>query len=391
MLDYIKKTLASNLLLASVNSRYLIPVFVRTWLAKFSLFLGADVKVRNTHGLEPLYVAAEYGYLKVVKILLNNGADIDLENICRDIPLMLAIRNGHIEIVGFLLNNNIYTSCINLGDKLKDSLEWAIEAGQVKIAKFLLDHYDISLIDKNDALKTAIYHRRGEIIKLLLNNGAEVNYLNERETPLSFACDEGRKDAVKILLKHGADVHVKLPAGGSLLKHYIVPSIYYANDSVKFKKKHAECGKLIAGQGFIMDDETKQIAENYRKGYGEELQQLSKNFHKQNAEKQAQKEAADVYNCMRVFSQTVLPADVTSKVFRYVTSDLISDKTLKNLSDSAYGYHKKYEEYSKPEIASTVKRILYFGTKPSTKIKKILREDNKDHIEQKARDTAIGK
>lgn len=51
-----------------------------------------------------------------------------------------------------------------------------------------------------------------EIVRILLNNGANVNVCTyERQSPLYFACLYNHIEIVKILLEHRADVNISSP------------------------------------------------------------------------------------------------------------------------------------------------------------------------------------
>jgi ankyrin repeat protein len=58
-----------------------------------------------------------------------------------------------------------------------------------------------------------------EMIKLLLDNGADVNavVVFMQETPLQFAVIADKLDAVKLLVEHGADIYQKNGDGNSAI------------------------------------------------------------------------------------------------------------------------------------------------------------------------------
>jgi ankyrin repeat protein len=61
--------------------------------------------------------------------------------------------------------------------------------------------------------ETALHLAAGEghleIVKLLLEHGADVNAKTAYETALHLAAGEGHLEIVKLLLEHGADVNAK--------------------------------------------------------------------------------------------------------------------------------------------------------------------------------------
>jgi ankyrin repeat protein len=54
------------------------------------------------YGVTPLWLASKYGYLDVVKYLIENGADIDQPNIHGATPLSGASEYGHLDVAKYL-------------------------------------------------------------------------------------------------------------------------------------------------------------------------------------------------------------------------------------------------------------------------------------------------
>ena len=68
----------------------------------------------------------------------------------------------------------------------------------------------------NTALHWAIWHKKNDIAKYLIEQGADINLKNESETtpldgdtPLKYAVQENNVEITNILLEHGADVNAK--------------------------------------------------------------------------------------------------------------------------------------------------------------------------------------
>ena len=64
---------------------------------------GANVDVRDKHGVTPLYEASGKGYTEIVKLLLNASADVNAAHTTGLTPLFWASENGHTEVVQLLL------------------------------------------------------------------------------------------------------------------------------------------------------------------------------------------------------------------------------------------------------------------------------------------------
>jgi len=106
---------------------------------------------------------------KVIKLLLEYGADIDAETTSGVTPLMMAIA-----------------------------------ASNTEIAEMLILHANINAGDET-ALMTAVWHNRIDIVKLLIEKGADVNHKKTTgENALEWAVFNGHDEIAKLLLKVGA-------------------------------------------------------------------------------------------------------------------------------------------------------------------------------------------
>ena len=146
----------------------------------------------------PLFLAAAYGHIDILRYLVENGADI---NACSDdhcTPLMIAIKMGHIDVATYLVEHGAKVD-------LKDDRGCT-------------------------ALHHAMYyyhHDRLEVCSCLIERGADVNgcYNNKSpqngRTPLMIASRYGQLDAMTFLIKQGANVNLQDKEGETAL-HYAV-------------------------------------------------------------------------------------------------------------------------------------------------------------------------
>lgn len=101
-------------------------------------------------------------------------------------PLIVAAMNGHFDVVHILLT------------QLKPNLE---KEGRVK--------FDGHLIEGASALWVAAGAGHLNIVKLLIEHGADINHHTKNvSTPVRAACFDGRLDIIRYLIDHGADINL---------------------------------------------------------------------------------------------------------------------------------------------------------------------------------------
>ena len=163
---------------------------------------------RNLHLVPESYqtalqLAAEFGRLPLIKILLNvDGVDPNYGN---GSAILSAAQWGHNEIVELLLAVANINPNVRYDDKTP--LHWACELGHVSIVRQFLARDDVDLNTlcerSGTPLTTACYNRRIEVVSLLLaKEDVDVNLQNNRDgnTPLMIAVEMGLVQLVESLL-----------------------------------------------------------------------------------------------------------------------------------------------------------------------------------------------
>jgi ankyrin repeat protein len=185
-----------------------------------SLIQHSSVYDRNS----PLHIAAAYGQIEVLSMLLNRSADPDLLNRHKQTPLMLAAMHGKISCVEILIKAG---ANILMFDSLngRTCLHYAAYYGHSDCLIEILSaartsHIAVSwgyarFVNIRDGkgatpLHLAARQRRPECVHSLLDNGALVcastgGYGFPGSTPLHLAARGGSLDCIRDLLAWGAD------------------------------------------------------------------------------------------------------------------------------------------------------------------------------------------
>ena len=170
------------------------------------------------HG-NPLITAGSRGYLDIVKTLIAFGANVDVVGAHGRTVLIAAASNGHVEIVKELLN-----SCTNINNQNDDgytALNVACKKGFLDVVNILLNSgSDASLASLSgiSPFLTACEYGFADIVRVLLaphvspNAHSAVNSLTEDGYgPINAVCRNGSVAVMTELLRHGADVNIRLP------------------------------------------------------------------------------------------------------------------------------------------------------------------------------------
>ena len=130
----------------------------------------------NALGLSALYVAAMYGQVPVVRLLLEARADVKRGTRRNDnTPLAVAARYGWLEVVDLLLRARADKNVRN--DRGETPLWVASQRGRAEVVRMLLQ------------------------ARVAMDQGD-----NSGETPLCVACRNGREETVCVLREAGADM-----------------------------------------------------------------------------------------------------------------------------------------------------------------------------------------
>ena len=122
--------------------------------------INSGANPKNYQGVYALLLAANEGYLDIVKYLVENGANISE---FKELALTEAINNNHLDIVKYL---------ITLGDSsqeiLDNALYAAINANNLPIVKYLIQQ-GADIYNNNDFIMSAADKNHDEIVEYLIS------------------------------------------------------------------------------------------------------------------------------------------------------------------------------------------------------------------------------
>lgn len=160
-----------------------------------------EIKVQeNGNGQTPLHLAVESNFLDVARLLLNRGARVDGKDIRDRTPLYFAIGLEHTEMVALLVQfkADIHAPAGKLGCSF---LNRAVNSGNLEIVKLLIENgADINdrrgiYGESETAMHMAVEDEKKEILEYLLEKGADTNIINSRnQTPLQLTKYQNYED-----------------------------------------------------------------------------------------------------------------------------------------------------------------------------------------------------
>jgi hypothetical protein len=169
----------------------------------------------------PLYYAALCGFHDLVEHLITkHPQDVDADGGHYFRPVVAALAGEHFQTADLLRHNsaNLYVR----GYLGKNPFHAAARSGNLEAIRKLIEFNPAYINVVDDAgwtpLRWALRSPKfkdGFVLRLLLEHGEDINAQGSGGwTPLHWASYNGKLDAVRVLLEHGADVEVKDNFGG---------------------------------------------------------------------------------------------------------------------------------------------------------------------------------
>eukprot|EP00538_Stauroneis_constricta_P000756 CAMPEP_0119572868 /NCGR_PEP_ID=MMETSP1352-20130426/44837_1 /TAXON_ID=265584 /ORGANISM="Stauroneis constricta, Strain CCMP1120" /LENGTH=535 /DNA_ID=CAMNT_0007622555 /DNA_START=125 /DNA_END=1730 /DNA_ORIENTATION=- len=191
---------------------------------------GADVDAIDVDGHSPLYYASMYGSFEKVQTLVAAGADINIVDSEEQTPVHAACRIGDLRVLRFLVahgaivrrnSNPSMSSPLYVAARYDDGVDIILE---------LLAVHGVDVNEISEGCETALYtacdYGKLDTAKTLLRAGAKTD-LTFMQIPLSTAILIENDDIVEMLLLYGANVHlqneedeyIERNTGETLLRH----------------------------------------------------------------------------------------------------------------------------------------------------------------------------
>lgn len=181
--------------------------------------IRAQINETNEKLRTPLMEAARNGYKDIAQILIDAGANIhDMSG--GSTPLHNAVFGGNSAIVDLLIKRGVDLE-VHDDHQENTALILASYYGDIEIVKLLLDAgANPNLFDEEQ--KTALSHAADkgylEIVKLLINAHAAIDTQNENgHTPLMFAARAGHAAIVEFLIRNHAQINMRDNEGNTAL------------------------------------------------------------------------------------------------------------------------------------------------------------------------------
>jgi ankyrin repeat protein len=225
-----KKLLSSLLEISERNKNVfkLLPLYIIEHIIRYCYFQEDEtlhfvidtfqhfyVDSTNERGETALHLAAMYGKLYAVRMLLDKGASVNVVTKDGKTPWDLAREHGYKRIANFLIENTTghLTEKLTSLDFVENKNEFLshldTSSENVKKIKLLIDQggiVDTLTKIRQIPLHIAAFNKNVNSAELLTEKGASVNAKDD-VTPLHCAAQNGNLKAVEILIEKGASVN----------------------------------------------------------------------------------------------------------------------------------------------------------------------------------------
>jgi ankyrin repeat protein len=182
----------------------------------------AEVNMLDNYGFSPLTYACKNGFQSIVQVLVSQGASLEP---CSMTPLYIASQYGHLDIVRFLIQQGALVDGISYS--VGATAFWAaMDMGHIDIMAYLAEsgadicfEYTDASMNSLTPLMYASYKGYQNVVEYLidiLDLGVRTVSVQRELTALHFAVMGGHENVIRSLLQRGADVHAPSSYGTPL-------------------------------------------------------------------------------------------------------------------------------------------------------------------------------
>ena len=178
-------------------------------LAAITAVLGLTASTALADNLESKIQRAASQYMQKLTEAVSQTCHEDIVEVARH-PIFYAAKEGNLEMVQSIIEEQNFDVNTKYEKDGSTALHWAAYGGQYDVVKYLVEHgADVNAKDNNDMtpLMDAAQEGHLEVVKYLVEHGADVNAKHGEDwTALTSAARKGHLDVVKYLAEHGAEV-----------------------------------------------------------------------------------------------------------------------------------------------------------------------------------------
>lgn len=190
-------------------------------IAEYCIGAGAQVAFQNPYDLHKAIVTGNS--YETCKVLVEHGLDLNINIDYYGDILQYAVENDNLDWVRFCLENHADPN-ENVSFEGHGILATAAASASIEICKLLLERE--ASVEHSSALVIASHNGNEALVKLLLENGSDVNemgvasidrYPENKEGTALHLIANGRKDILQLLLDKGGDVNQKDRMGETVI------------------------------------------------------------------------------------------------------------------------------------------------------------------------------
>lgn len=179
---------------------------------KDALAKGANPNAKDDYQDTPLHIAVEHDNSDIISSLLTHGASCDAERSNKDKPIHIAAMRNSINAIALILDKD-KNQVGSIGRDGRSPFLYSAGANAIDAMRLLIKNganvNELPIAFGKAAIHIASINNKPEMIKLLIEHGADIDLLSSsKQTPLKFCITQRPPaiEAAKILLDNGATV-----------------------------------------------------------------------------------------------------------------------------------------------------------------------------------------